>query len=520
MQHIPVAVVFPDPFAFNEFYGFNIAIDAETTGNQYAIKIDEAKFDNNQLAIAINGNNYVEIIRCDINQTAYKSPISYKRKGIILNCCTGYHIEENRFYDNYQSYAINSYGIKVSESGRNSNMIYRNAFNQLENGILVSGINGNSRGGLQFLCNSFSNNNYDIYLMDSVVVSPIQGTLLAGADNEFTRPFSYNIYNEGSASLSYLYSASTSIHYPSLTYQVFVSSRNVSSNSCSSSIFNLNPFTLNFDKNRLATMVSSYQNMDSERMTQWEMTNDNTYNASSATSEMMSLQQKISDLYYETVLQIMLDSLTDMTLLADWHAAASSFSDPYSLSETINQINEPVELAGIAIEDSAERENYTAFRALKTECSALTTEIGVNWYTISEEQIAKLIQIAELNTGRTSVMAKGILCFFFDICFEDDDEASQLRNARCLETNTKREMQVPELLLYPNPANNTFSIRFSNAQEKVRQVQVINLTGKVMLSMEAPRENMVNISNLPIGTYIVRIFGQSGKEYATKMVKE
>ncbi|MDY6348548.1 MAG: hypothetical protein SPL42_09030 [Bacteroidales bacterium] len=45
----------------------------------------------------------------------------------------------------------------------------------------------------------------------------------------------------------------------------------------------------------------------------------------------------------------------------------------------------------------------------------------INWYVLSDSQIAELQEIAGRNTGRASEMAKGVLCFFYDICYDDED---------------------------------------------------------------------------------------------------
>ncbi|MBO2526280.1 MAG: hypothetical protein CW341_11410 [Bacteroidetes bacterium] len=79
---------------------------------------------------------------------------------------------------------------------------------------------------------------------------------------------------------------------------------------------------------------------------------------------------------------------------------------------------------------------------------------------------------------------------------------------------------ITDITLYPNPANQTITISFSEAQESVKQVRIINMQGKVVLSQENPSNNTVNIANLPVGMYVVRVLSQSGKEYAVKLVKE
>ena len=77
-----------------------------------------------------------------------------------------------------------------------------------------------------------------------------------------------------------------------------------------------------------------------------------------------------------------------------------------------------------------------------------------------------------------------------------------------------------DMSLYPNPANQTFIISFTDTQESIKQLNIIDMQGKVMLRQENISGNTVNISNLPSGTYIVQVISKSGKEYASKLVKE
>ena len=83
-----------------------------------------------------------------------------------------------------------------------------------------------------------------------------------------------------------------------------------------------------------------------------------------------------------------------------------------------------------------------------------------------------------------------------------------------------RDYESSNVSLYPNPASQFFVINFTEAQESVKQVRIINMQGKVVLSQENPSNNTVNIANLPVGMYVVRVLSQSGKEYAVKLVKE
>ncbi|MDY6326072.1 MAG: hypothetical protein SPL47_02005, partial [Bacteroidales bacterium] len=94
----PDGLVFEDcvcPESFtpcNTFTGFNRAIEANTTGNQYEIRIDQSKFWRNGTGIKINGNNFVTVTRDSFDLTqGYGSRLG-NRTGLFLNNCTGYKV--------------------------------------------------------------------------------------------------------------------------------------------------------------------------------------------------------------------------------------------------------------------------------------------------------------------------------------------------------------------------------------------------------------------------------------------
>ncbi len=104
---------------------------------------------------------------------------------------------------------------------------------------------------------------------------------------------------------------------------------------------------------------------------------------------------------------------------------------------------------------------------------------------------------------------------------QESNSVDSMMNFKNLEKGMRDLSEINnKVIIYPNPANQTFTINFTETQEGVKQVRIINMQGKVVLSQENPSGNMVNIANLPVGIYAVRVLGQSGKEYATKLVKE
>lgn len=522
------------------FSGFSTAIEVETTGNQYTVKIDSAFFENNQRAIVIDGNNYAEVLRCDINYI-YNASQTENQQGITLNNCTGYHVEGNTMHSNFNPPAYHGntkmYGIGVTNSGSTFNNIYRNDFIGMVNSILVSGNNGGARNGLEFTCNNFIGGDYDIRLLSGATVHYQQGNYLNGADNTFYGCSSYNFYNGGNPTITYLYSPANSLHYPGLNYNITPSSFSVMGNPCHSTIVDRNSYRIEDDMSILANMSSAYQEMEEELASQLVITDNNDDGSLSIPSEMMTLRQEASKLYYQIARRIMCDSLMDLFLLETLHQTASVFSDPYSLSETRYQLNEMSDEAYTGIEDENERDNYAAFRVLKAECAAQTAERGVNWYTLSNRQIEELIRIAERNTGRSSVMAKGILCFFYGICYEEEEETVETRSAVCQnkenppfgevkggadmkEENIQDKQNDTAMSLFPNPAKQTVTIQFSGNQDYANKYTFVNMQGAVVLSVEKANSNTIDISKLPVGAYVVHVFGHSGKVYSAKLVKE
>ena len=70
------------------------------------------------------------------------------------------------------------------------------------------------------------------------------------------------------------------------------------------------------------------------------------------------------------------------------------------------------------------------------------------------------------------------------------------------------------ILLYPNPANNTFSIKKNNSNNTT--VKVFSLTGQLLLQTQQT-EN-ISIGSFPAGIYTVQILS-SGKTYTEKLTK-
>ncbi len=99
-----------------------------------------------------NGVSYAEVISSKF-RNSLPSQWSY---GMYLDVCSGYHVENNEFYEVSNSPV--TIGLIVNNSGTLSNEIYRNTFHNLKFATLSQNINRNANpdiGGLCYRCNKF-----------------------------------------------------------------------------------------------------------------------------------------------------------------------------------------------------------------------------------------------------------------------------------------------------------------------------------------------------------------------------
>ncbi len=485
----------PDTLAtYGSFSGFNTAIEVNTTGNPYAVRVNETDFENNGTGVKINGNNYVTVINNNFN--LQKIPrLSANQYGLYLDNCTGYWVEGNTFVKSSNSNYPTSTGIYVNNSGSATNSLYRNDFSHLYYGIYLSG----KSGGLSMSCGSFDNNTYGIYIASRAIVAPIQGSSSKGADISFPTVLTSSIYNAGPNTITYYYGV-TGTHYPT-NYVNIIPVPTKNENTCSPTPCNALP-------------------------------NPGPGPADGLAGEMTS------DTYHAAVRAIMADSLLDLSALERWHAAAQPIGDPYSLTETrfMMGYNEPF----VADADDAELANYAEFHAMKVSLRGQYDNTDnqdnidsqnspmINWYALTPAQIAQLQTIAERNAGRASVMAKGVLCFFHGICYEDEDFASDdntQSETKALHSARSAESQSDDhaLAVHPNPTDGLLTVELSNGAGIANAV-LYDLQGRLVetchgASLQGATATL-SLNSVPAGVYVLRVTDTEGREYHQKIVKK
>ena len=70
--------------------------------------------------------------------------------------------------------------------------------------------------------------------------------------------------------------------------------------------------------------------------------------------------------------------------------------------------------------------------------------------------------------------------------------------------------QKDALRLYPNPVNNILHIEYTGKQSKEVTIEILDLQGRVLQSCSFQnRKAIMDISNLNVGIYICRLYGNS-----------
>ena len=517
--------------AYNSFYGFNTAVKTGTSGEQFPILIDRAMFGNNDTAIDIGANQYATVIRCQFD--LQQSPNPAANCGLYLNTCTGYKVEGNRFHKAVKFATPTSTGIRVNNSGSASNKIYKNLFDTLDYGIVVT----QNNSGLQLGCDTFTFGGYDIYILPNGSIASNQGSLQQGADNKFVNTQISSLYNAAQMKLKY-YHSPLQCHIPRSPYNASVygtaAACDCPSTLCNGGIPGPGPVT------SFASQVSAYTAAAG---------NANTDGGTVETQNLVSLQtihQSLSDTYHAAVRAIMSDTVLDLNELEMWHTAAQPIADPYSLTET-RFMEGYAEIFAENAETDAEMANYAEFHALKlalrgdnadndnndnTDNNNSQNSPKINWYALTPAQIAQLQTIAERNTGRASVMAKGVLCFFHGICYEDEwdnagvfdtpqpgDDTTGTRAKRVATDNS----DDAALSVYPNPTDDILFIELHGGAE-IANVALYDLQGRIVTGVfDTPQRGgtaTITVKSIPAGVYVLRVTDVDGKEYHRKIVRK
>jgi len=501
------------PSSFNNLnYGI-----LSNNSNSLGIVIDQNIFGyNNVRSIVMNTSNKYIITRNDVG---------FKTFGLTSDYSTGYRVEENTF-DGGSS--INSAGLLIRNSNNNNNEIYNNNFYNINgNGaIWLIDNNGQNLIGLQIICNKFQGNIFDIFISNNSTIRTYQGDIFEGADNVFINTNQESFIDFSSQNKVYFHSDGIN-YYPKPptppTFPSYPFSDKVTPNSCSSSfcfdgtghdtiiIRNIGYYSeLENEYNNLLNELDKngygyvLDNLESGEFSQEIILE--AYTFISKISRISELMRKVSD---GTISSIIQDSIVDLNLLKMWYEILHTQIAKYSLVEA-HLLTKDYEMADAVLfqmndlfefneKEISEYNNYKRYYFLKKQIKLS----GKNWQEMNEEEILLLHSIADANTGRSSSIARGILCFFFNICVEIDFDME----------NIEEPVLSPKLTNYNKELISCKSVNFDDAIK----IEVYNMMGSLVL-VENEKRKFDSI-NLTSGIYIIRIYTKNSQVSSYKFFK-
>lgn len=190
------------------FTGFHHAIDA-SNGITFSYQIENSIFDNNNIAIYNNEVNSSKITFNEFN-------IDDDQFGVMYHGSTiGLINQENRYIGLSDN---DNVGVLSKSIGVMNNTIRRNTFDNLENGCLANGLNGENPQvprGLTFLCNTNQNVIIDHAVADDPLtlldqINPVQGDRIntnefniTGNIIHYDNVISSDFYNAGDLNIEY-----------------------------------------------------------------------------------------------------------------------------------------------------------------------------------------------------------------------------------------------------------------------------------------------------------------------------
>jgi len=208
-------------------------IYAMNSGTTNSIYIYDALIYDNYQAVYFSGFKEFSSVSI-LSNTFRNGQAPYWSYGLYLNDCSGFHVENNEFFElNLNPVTI---GLIVNNSGTNNNEIYRNTFHNLKFATVSQNKNRNydpplHLGGLCYKCNKFITDSltepnkidftitYDGQFTNTTGIAKNQGTYLNSTFGPVGNMFQpnpasnhYDFYNEGNG-IDYYYHSNNALQF-------------------------------------------------------------------------------------------------------------------------------------------------------------------------------------------------------------------------------------------------------------------------------------------------------------------
>jgi hypothetical protein len=215
------------------FQGLTRGIYAMNSGSSRTIFLNDALLFDNYQALYLSGFTGISAVNILSNKFRNGRDTTWSY-GMYLNECSGFHVEDNEFYE--QGVTPMTIGLIVNNSGTSSNEIYRNTFHNLRFATLSQNNNRNYNpplhlGGLCYRCNKFVKDDltepnwsdftitYDGQNTNTTGIAKNQGTYLNSTFGPVGNMFHpdpatshYDFYNEGNG-IDYYYHSDNALQF-------------------------------------------------------------------------------------------------------------------------------------------------------------------------------------------------------------------------------------------------------------------------------------------------------------------
>jgi len=384
-----------------------------------------------------------------------------------------------------------------------------------------------------------------------------QGTSTAGADNILNTTNDIHLHSESPYSVTYFHSGAannSNVKYPSNVSTQYTVVSNAGINTCNSKLcYSLPPIIIlepwggpfgapPTSPNPYSEMQDEYDILMSEYRTnnfdaivkQIDNGNKNIPQnlASRATflrNRIHELGNKMTEISDNAITYILSDSVVDFGQLKAWYNIVRTPAAKYSLAETFckegNYIAAEQVLSNIPEQfnygetENSEHENYMRFHAMK---KTLATD-GRLWDELTEKEINNLRFIRETTKGRSSAMANGVLCFYYQDCQEIElpNFKGEVKSKSFAESvNTEFDTESTTIYVYPNPTSGLVEILSLNPEVTVVNCEVLSITGNKLLETKGNESTLnLDLSSLEHGTYFIRITLSNQNIEMIKIVK-
>jgi hypothetical protein len=532
------------------FNNLNTAISV-TMNRTRKTNIFDANFIGNSLAIIMTGTDLANIMRNSITNSS-TSPSS----GIAMNECTGFKIEQNglslsnfpgsSFANNLPDFAV---GISIADAGNSYNDVYKNTVSNYD--YALQSVRNNRADiatkvytGLTFLCNTVNNTrdvSFDIVAGKSS--KPFSGSTLTA--NMGMHPYQ-KIPNPSAGISATNYTAGNLFDTKSLAAgspnQLFNNGTNSFKYYYSTGNARENPTYYNPTKVLASTSTCPARGSVSPVVTKYSDWTTYASNTSTDINTIMAITSPTEN-----------DLTTLSDLLANYQMATNQILTVFQMRDTtIIDVDSMI----MVLENTQYIYQYKLMLAdlyisqyRYSDAVDVVDDVLVNYQLNSAEStrlanLKKMFQIGEiLHTKGTYDSLDTTARLVVSNIFSNDDgpakyEAWVIRASAGLETvepvvltldttggahrgeatNVEMANNYNRLVLYPNPANESFTLE---VDEMGLSAVVTDLTGKKIYSTQLTAgANTVNTSAFAPGIYLVKLFRGNTMLTVQKLVKQ